>query len=579
MGELLYNFNRFFVEGIVGGIMEGYVYIGFVVVIAIVFAIQSYRSSKEKQRKLDKYIDKNYGNIPEREYSEEELKRIASLYENFKESYSENIDDITWNDLNMDEVFFNINNTYSSMGEEYLYMLLRTPREKDELEEFNKMVSGFEKDEENTKEIQKLFCRVGRSKKISFFDFIHRLGDLGRRSNLIHYIQIVAFIASTIFLIVNPPVGVVFFIVVLAYNVITYYSQKSVIENYFVCFKYLIGMNAASKKLESLLSEDFAEYKNNIKQINKNLQSMQKGLFLISDGMSGSITEIIMDYLRMIFHLDIIKFNSMLNTTNAHIEDIDNLYLCMGRIEAAIAVASYKKYLKNHYGYLANPDIDYAQDKHINFNDIYHPLISNPVSNSIFEKRGVLLTGSNASGKSTFLKTVAINVILSRTIYIATARNFEISPFRIFSSMSLRDDLKNNESYYIVEIKALKRIIDAANDEKPMICFVDEVLRGTNTVERIAASSEILKSLCRKNVICFAATHDIELTHILENYYSNYHFEETVLDDDIKFNYILNKGRATTRNAIKLLKIIGYDDNIINKAKELADKFMNTGSW
>ena len=191
----------------------------------------------------------------------------------------------------------------------------------------------------------------------------------------------------------------------------------------------------------------------------------------------------------------------------------------------------------------------------------------------------MLLTGSNASGKSTFLKTVAINVILSRTIFIATARNFEISPFRVYSSMSLRDDLKNNESYYIVEIKALKRIIDAAGEEKPMICFVDEVLRGTNTIERIAASSEILKSLCKDNVICFAATHDIELTHILEMYYSNYHFEENVLDDDIKFNYILNKGRATTRNAIKLLKIIGYDDSIINAAKELADNFMNTGSW
>ena len=559
--------------------MEGYVYVGFVVVIAIVFAIQSYRSNKEKQRRLNEYINKNYGAIPDRDYTETEMNRIASLYRALKNTYEENIDDITWNDLSMDEVFVNINNTYSSMGEEYLYMLLRTPREQEELKEFDKMVSSFEKNEDNAKEIQKLLCQIGRSKKIGFFDFIHRLGDLGERSNLVHYIQIVAFIVATAFLIVNPPIGVVFFIVSLAYNVITYYRQKSVIESYFICFKYLININIVSKKLEGLLSNDFEKYKADIKQINKNLQSLQKGLFLISDGMTGSIIEIIMDYVRMIFHLDIIKFNSMLATTKAHMEHIDALYLCIGRIEAAIAVASYRKYLNNHYGYFAIPDINYSLEKHINFNDIYHPLISEPVANSIFEKQGVLLTGSNASGKSTFLKTVAINVILSRTIFIATARNFEISPFRVYSSMSLRDDLKNNESYYIVEIKALKRIIDAASEEKPMICFVDEVLRGTNTIERIAASSEILKSLCKDNVICFAATHDIELTHILEMYYSNYHFEENVLDDDIKFNYILNKGRATTRNAIKLLKIIGYDDSIINAAKELADNFMNTGSW
>lgn len=92
--------------------------------------------------------------------------------------------------------------------------------------------------------------------------------------------------------------------------------------------------------------------------------------------------------------------------------------------------------------------------------------------------------------------------------------------------MSLRDNLTNNESYYIVEIKSIKRILDSINDEIPTLCFVDEVLRGTNTIERIAASSHILKSLTDKNALCFAATHDIELTNILENIYSNYHLRK-----------------------------------------------------
>lgn len=559
--------------------MEGYVYICFVVVIAIVFAIQSYRNNKEKQNKLDKLINENYGAAPKRKYTEEEFRKIAGLYDLFKDTYDENIDDITWNDLNMNEVFANVNNTYSSMGEEYLYMLLHTPRKKEELEEFAGLVASFEQDDEGAKRIQKLFCKIGRSKKTGFFRYIHRLGDLGKRRNTIHYIQIAAFVMSTVLLVVKPPVGIVFFIAVLVYNVVSYYSQKSVIENYFDCFKYLINMMLASKELNKMLGTDFMQYKIEIEKICKNLQSVEKGLFLISDGMTGSITEIIMDYLRMIFHLDIIKFNSMLNKTNEHREDVDRLYLCMGRIEAAIAVASYKKYLCSHYGYVAVPIIDASSQIHIDFSEIYHPLIENPVTNSLHEKKGVLLTGSNASGKSTFLKTVAINVILARTIYIAAAKSFEISPFEVYSSMSLRDDLKNNESYYIVEIKALKRIIDAASNNKPMICFVDEVLRGTNTVERIAAASEILKSLCKVNVICFAATHDIELTHILEKYYSNYHFEEAISDNDIKFNYVLNKGRATTRNAIKLLKVIGYDDFIISEAKKLADGFMSTGKW
>ena len=81
-----------------------------------------------------------------------------------------------------------------------------------------------------------------------------------------------------------------------------------------------------------------------------------------------------------------------------------------------------------------------------------------------------------------------------------------------------------------------------------MLCFVDEVLRGTNTIERIAASSQILKSFATKHVLCFAATHDIELTKILLNYYDNYHFREEVGDKDITFSYIIHKGAYKKRH-------------------------------
>jgi len=116
-------------------------------------------------------------------------------------------------------------------------------------------------------------------------------------------------------------------------------------------------------------------------------------------------------------------------------------------------------------------------------------------------------------------------------------------------------------------------------DEIPLLCFVDEVLRGTNTVERIAASSQILKSMARRNIMCFAATHDIELTSILESDYNNYHFQEEVKEDDILFNYRLYEGRATSRNAIKLLGIIGYSPDIIKKAEHSAEQFVETGEW
>ena len=108
---------------------------------------------------------------------------------------------------------------------------------------------------------------------------------------------------------------------------------------------------------------------------------------------------------------------------------------------------------------------------------------------------------------------------------------------------------------------------------------IDEVLRGTNTIERIAASSQVLLQLAERNCICIAATHDIELTYILENCYRNVHFQEAITKDGIVFDYKLRDGRATSRNAIKLLQLMGYSSEIVHQAEKRADNFLNRGSW
>ena len=118
-----------------------------------------------------------------------------------------------------------------------------------------------------------------------------------------------------------------------------------------------------------------------------------------------------------------------------------------------------------------------------------------------------------------------------------------------------------------------------AGSRAPVLGIIDEVLRGTNTIERIAASSQILSALDKPNVITFAATHDIELSYILESKYCNWHFEEEVKENDVIFNYQLRGGRATTRNAIKLLGIAGYDPDVVEAAQTEAEVFEKTGEW
>lgn len=553
--------------------MERYYFL----IVIIVFAIFIYNSivfRKRERQKLRERIRKNWGRVPEREYEYEEFRKITYYFENNKK---ENffIDDITWNDLDMDSIFMLLNNTYSSVGEEYLYKTLRIPEfDKKELLKREKLITYFQENEEEVFKLQEIFARLGRTKSISLSEFIHRLNDVEKHGNLKHVIMDVFFAAAAAMLFIQPVAGIIAFFGMLFVNIGTYYKEKASIESYFVCFKYLADMiNCTDAVIQSDV-EGIREYSDILRGDLDKLSKIKKGIFLLSmNGNSGSIGEIVMEYVRMIFHVDIIKFNSMLDTTIKNIDTIDELFDVLGRVEAGMAAASFR----NSMPYYCTPQ--FCGSKELDIHEVFHPMISEPVANDLVENRSVLITGSNASGKSTFLKTIAINAILAQTVHTCTAKSYKTCFYRIFTSMALRDDLMSNESYFIVEIKSLKRIMDAINDETPVLCFVDEVLRGTNTVERIAASSYILNTLRQKNALCFAATHDIELTNILEEYYSNYHFTEEVKDDDVLFSYKLLKGRATSRNAIKLLNVIGFDKEIVKNAEKMAEQFIDKGVW
>ena len=465
------------------------------------------------------------------------------------------IDDITWNDLGMDDIFRMMNNTNSSAGQEYLF----TANEKERIT------------------IQKIFMNMGKSRKIAVTDYIGYIMDIEQGSNIVHYLAWVFLIASILVtVLVTPVLGIWLIIASVAFSIITYYKYKAKIENYFKCINVIVKMASASEDIcESNIS--FLEPEcNRLKEILKSFSKVTKGSWMIESGnVDGSIGEVVLDYLRMITHMDIVKFNKMTKLITAKSEDAYNLVDTLGFIETSIAVASFRESLP----FYCKPEF-VENTNNLSVKEVYHPLIDNPVCNSITTKGNVLLTGSNASGKSTFLKTIAINSILAQTIGTSLSKEYIAPVYRIYSSMALRDDLANSDSYYIVEIKSLKRILDAVGKKgRTVLCFIDEVLRGTNTVERIAASSEILKNLNTGRALCFAATHDIELTTILKDCYSNYHFQEEVTEDEVKFDYKLYAGPATTRNAIKLLNVIGYDKNIIKGAEQRAMHFLTDGNW
>ena len=552
--------------------LKYYLLIG--VIVFIMFLYNSIQFRKNERKKLLELIKNNWGSFNKREYSYDELKKIAYNYSKLSGSKFY-IDDISWNDLDMDSVYKLINNTYSSLGEEYLYRILRIPEfNKEILDEREELIEKFYNNEDEVVKLQEIFAKLGRTKNISLSEFMDKLIDIKRKSNVLHYFCILLFFVSATLLFVQPVIGIFAFMGVLIFNIGMYSKKKRDVDNFFICFKYLIDLIVCTENIVNNKSELLLKYNNELEKILKELKGIKKRSFLISmNGNNGSLGEIVMEYIRMIFHVDIIKFNNMTDMVIRNKSNVNELYEILGKIEALMAVASFRKALD----YYCVPE--FTDTLSLTTLEIFHPMISKPVANDLCEERSVLLTGSNASGKSTFLKTIAINAILAQTINTCTAKKYITGFYKVYTSMSLRDDLFKNDSYFMVEIKSLKRIIDAMDEDIPVLCFVDEVLRGTNTIERISASSYILKYISERNALCFAATHDIELTNILEEIYSNYHFTEKVVEDDVIFNYKLNKGKATSKNAIKLLNIIGFDKEIVDNAKNMADNFIRNGEW
>ncbi len=553
------------------------------IILLLFFAVIAYamirgaHEEKEKKKRYREDLRKLYGSFSG---SVADAALVSRIGKGFLRRGNENaLDDITWNDLNMDSIFARMDFAQSSAGEERLYDMLRCPALSDgdgKRQEMEQHIEGIAENEEARLDALMLFHELGKSGKYALADSLENIIRLGKQSNAKHYICILFLVVSIAMIFVHTPAGIVLLIAAAGVNIASYMKEKATAQEYISAFSYIMRVLSCADGIEGLdLGKEFDGYLSDIKEKKDRLKGFEKNskFAMWLNSAAGSVVGVILDYVKMLTHIDIIEFNKMLGIVQQNADDILGISKSVGYLDAVISIA----YFRAAFPYYCVPTLGKEKNGAFVIKDGFHPCVKEPVANSIEQKRGMLITGSNASGKSTFLKMTAINCILAQSINTCCAKEYRGDFYRIYSSMALRDNLEGGESYYMVEIKALKRIVDAVDEksDNPLMCFVDEVLRGTNTVERIAASVQILKKLSGEGIYCFAATHDIELTTLLENEYDNYHFEEEVRDGDVFFPYKLMQGRSQTRNAIRLLEIIGFSEDIIKAADEMAKQALS----
>ncbi len=572
-----------------------YIITGVIALAAIALYIR--RKMKRAVENLKQRLRSQWGRTPETQYKTEEMKAIAGYYENVRDNCGNTIgngcgngdnsnkrnsnngaffvDDITWNDLDMDDVYKRTNNTQTSVGEEYLYYLLRSPVfDGKALEERGRLVEYFSKNPVEREKLQMILAGLGKRRYAGIHDFFMNKTEALPRSG--HYALLsAALLLSPLTLLINTSLGFVLIVAISLTNILTYYKAKNDRETYLDRLSYIVELIRCASKISKGGIGQINAYSEKLGKLSVHFRSLAINSFY---QLFYTTNDVIFEPLKSTFLIELIAFQKLAELLDNHKDEIRELYETVGFLDCIVSIASYRESLEFH----TVPSLyesSGTRPASLHFTDAFHPLIENPTVNSIDIVKPVLITGSNASGKSTFLKMAAINAIFAQTIYTCLAREYDSSYFMIFSSMALKDDVANGRSYYVTEINSLKRIIDNMNGPYPLLCMVDEVLRGTNTVERIAASSMILDDLSERNCIIVAATHDIELATILKDQYDNYHFHERFEGNSIFFEYKIHPGKSTTRNAIKLLRIMGYPDQIVNSAEDMAGSFLREGVW
>jgi hypothetical protein len=207
-----------------------------------------------------------------------------------------------------------------------------------------------------------------------------------------------------------------------------------------------------------------------------------------------------------------------------------------------------------------------------------HPLLLAPdvTPNSAeltSESRTWVITGPNAAGKSTFLRMVGINVLLAQTGAAVPARAMTWSPMRLITDVRIRDDLARNESYFLSEVRRLRRLVLDLDDTVPIFGLIDEPFRGTNSRERVAAGIALLEHLMASPHFLLIATHEDLLAHVAGTTTSarNYHFQEHLQEQGVAFDYLLRPGPATTHTALRILEREGYPTSLLERARRLLD--------
>ena len=524
---------------------------------------------RNRKKRVKEKLLSEFGNLKTDSF---DFEYIESYFQKKDHSRAfQTLSDKTCNDLDFQELFMFFDRTNSKVGQQYLYNKLRNiPADSTENIKNERLLDEFTNNPDFRVSVQSQLSKLN-DREVYYIATLFQ-DEILQPPKWHFIVPLLSFTSVLSFIMVffNP----VFFLLILGVsiiNIVIHFWNKKNLHNYFSSIPQLSKLNGVAQEL----------FKHDIlKGINPDLMKSASVLNKVNSRMSVFNMEVkiqsdqqilfwsLLELVKIVFLIEPLFLFGTLKRIETKRKEIEDVFLFVGEIDALVSIASLRRGLDN----FCLPEI-VEEQKILVAKDAYHPLIYNCVKNSIqVNKKSILLTGSNMSGKTSFIRTIAINAITGLTINTCFAEHFSMPRMRIFSAIRISDDLMNDKSYYFEEVITIKEMIDKSKDDNSNLFLLDEIFKGTNTIERISAGKAVLSSLTKGDNIVFVSTHDIELADLLKEEYDLYHFSEIVEHKTVDFDYKLKEGKLKNRNAIRILQINDYPESIIKEAIEISEE-------
>ncbi len=484
---------------------------------------------------------------------------------------ADTLDERTWSDLDLDRVMAAIDHTRTGFGRQLLYRQLRSARPWSASSTLESIAFRSASDQRFREALAMPLAMAGRSLGRGFWR-ITRVDAISVRWWYAVFPVLATLMLCALIAVAFDPRALLAVAVLAVVNMGARVAASWQVPGLLVPMQQLGTTISVAERLVAVggLAPDAVQP---IEHYVKQLAPLRRIAWWVSrDAASaGELAAGAWEYLNLLFLLDA---NALLFTAR-HLRRLSNqlreVAIWIGEVDVALSVASLR----------AEPRPwcvpQWTSDPGARVQGAWHPLVENPVANDAELRMGtgLVITGANMSGKSTYLRSLGIAAVLARTLETCPAESWIGSTFVVRSLIGRNDDLAAGKSYYQVEAEGVVELLRHSRAAVPTLFLLDELLRGTNTVERLAAGEAVLRGLLTNeqgisNHVVAVASHDGELVRMLRDLFRPIHFRETVADGMLQFDFKRHDGPATTRTAIALLQAAGASDEVVQMARRRA---------